>query len=153
MEDIPDRFRFTSERRDGANAVPLGSRFTESMNPMLGRTFPGRDRGPEHRTEGGRNRCQIAGSPARHQSGEVRHFPSGHEWPGNFPVSGIPADNQHATLGHRYTAFACRSFFHFRTPAAPRTNAPIAPKASEDGSGTAAVPVSPAAMTWLGVVS
>ena len=93
-ENVPKCFRPTGEVGDGLHAAPVGSWLRKAVDSVLEGTFAGGNGSPQHRRDRWVQGGDLASDPGLDEALEVRHFAGVEHGLDDFPVGGIPADEE-----------------------------------------------------------
>jgi hypothetical protein len=94
VENVPDSLGGAAQNADGPDAHPVGRRLDEAVNAMLGGPLAGSDGGPQHRAERRVERGVVAAYALGQNARQIWHFPPRQQRVDDFPVGGIPADQE-----------------------------------------------------------
>jgi len=94
VEDVPDRLGLAREIGDRADAAGDGIGLGKAEDAVFVRALAGGDGGPQRGAERGLEGGDVAHHALLEEAGEVGHFPGVEQRVDDFPVGGVPTDEQ-----------------------------------------------------------
>ena len=143
-QNIPQRLHLPRCRRNWTDSARVRIGFHEAMDPVLVRPLSGRNRIPQHRRQDRLQGRDVPHHALADHAIQCRHQTRIQQRVCNFPVGGIPADQQHFLSQRLRQTDTCRfpgdlslfffkllfSEFRYRTFSRRHSSKPSAPIAS-----------------------